>query len=221
MKKLFLTAALFAAPAHAATKEVGPIVQNVVAELTDGATISVDGSVAFTFSVTLGGSRTFANVANQVAGSLYTFLIRQDSTGSRVASFGTLYRHASATAPVLTTTAGALDVLLYVSDGTYMNLVSITKDIGAPVGAPTSLTASTNQVEQCTLGWVDNSTDETRFEVELKNEFDEWQHLAYPVANAVSYVDSGIPSGTYVYRVSALRGATRSALSNEATCTAL
>ena len=65
------------------------------------------------FSVTLGGSVTIANPTNQVAGQSGAITVTQDGSGSRTLSFGTDFDFAGGTAPTLTATAAAIDVLSY------------------------------------------------------------------------------------------------------------
>jgi len=65
------------------------------------------------FSVTLGGSVTIANPTNQVAGQSGAITVTQDGSGSRTLSFGSDFDFAGGTAPTLTATAAAIDVLSY------------------------------------------------------------------------------------------------------------
>lgn len=95
--------------------------------LTDGATISWDASANQVTSVELGGNRTFAAPTNQVAGAVYVLTIKQDSTGSRTATFNSVFKFTSGTAPTLTTTASARDILVFLSDGT--NLYEVGRSI--------------------------------------------------------------------------------------------
>jgi hypothetical protein len=89
-----------------------------VSALTDGATITPDFAVANNFSVTLGGNRTLANPSNLVAGQSGVIKITQDGTGSRTLAFGSYWDFAAGTAPTLTTTANAVDILAYYVDST-------------------------------------------------------------------------------------------------------
>lgn len=91
------------------------------ATLSDGATISWDASVAQSAAVTLGGNRTLANPTNAIGGFTYILKVIQDGTGSRTLSYGANYKWPNGTAPVLSTTAGAYDILGFYYDGTYMN----------------------------------------------------------------------------------------------------
>ena len=82
--------------------------------LTDGATIAVDMSLGNNFSVTLAGNRTLGDPANVTAGQSGVIVVTQDGTGSRTLAYaGTKYKFAGGTAPTLTTTAAAVDVLAY------------------------------------------------------------------------------------------------------------
>ena len=81
--------------------------------LTDGASIATDLSLGNNFSVTLGGNRTLANPTNIVAGQSGIIVLTQDGTGSRTLAYGSYFKFPAGTAPTLTTTAGAVDVLAY------------------------------------------------------------------------------------------------------------
>mgnify|MGYP003339825841 CR=1 FL=1 len=85
----------------------------VPAALTDGATITADFSTANNFTLTLGGNRTLANPTNLTAGQSGVIVITQDGTGSRTLAYGSYWKFPSGTAPTLTTTASAVDVLAY------------------------------------------------------------------------------------------------------------
>lgn len=87
--------------------------RGTVSALTDGATITPDFAAGNNFSVTLGGSRTLANPTSLTAGQSGVIVITQDGTGSRTLAYGSYWKFASGTAPSLTTTASAVDVLAY------------------------------------------------------------------------------------------------------------
>jgi hypothetical protein len=89
--------------------------RGTVVALTDGATITPDFAAGNNFSVTLGGNRTLANPSNLTAGQSGTIVITQDGTGSRTLAYGSNWKFPGGTAPTLTTTANAVDVIaLYV-----------------------------------------------------------------------------------------------------------
>lgn len=87
--------------------------RGTVVSLTDGATITPNFAAGNNFSVTLGGNRTLANPTNQTAGQHGTIVITQDGTGSRTLAYGSNWKFPAGVAPVLTTTANAVDVLAY------------------------------------------------------------------------------------------------------------
>jgi hypothetical protein len=87
--------------------------RGAVSALTDGATITPNFATANNFSVTLGGNRTLANPTNLTAGQSGAITITQDGTGSRTLAYGSNWKFSNGSAPVLTTTANAVDVLVY------------------------------------------------------------------------------------------------------------
>lgn len=87
--------------------------RGAVVALTDGATITPDFAAGNNFSVTLGGSRTLANPTNIVAGQSGVIAVTQDGTGSRTLAFGGYWKFSSGTAPTLTSTASAVDLIAY------------------------------------------------------------------------------------------------------------
>ena len=71
-------------------------------------------------TLTLTGNTTFDAPTHMVDGAFYSLIIIQDGTGSRTASWNTVFKWAAATAPTLTTTASAKDIFVWRSDGTNM-----------------------------------------------------------------------------------------------------
>ena len=84
-----------------------------ITALTDGATITPDFAAANNFSLAIGGNRTLANPTNLTAGQSGAIVITQDGTGSRTLAYGSYFKFSGGTAPTLTTTASAVDVLVY------------------------------------------------------------------------------------------------------------
>ena len=84
-----------------------------ITTLTDAATIAVDFADSNNFSVTLGGGRTLGNPSNLTAGQSGCIWITQDGTGSRTLAYGSQWDFTGGTAPTLTTTAAAVDCLVY------------------------------------------------------------------------------------------------------------
>jgi hypothetical protein len=91
--------------------------RGAVVALTDGTTITADFALANNFSVTLGGNRTLANPTNLTVGQSGVIKVTQDGTGSRTLAYGSNWDFAAGTAPTLTTTANAVDILAYYVDG--------------------------------------------------------------------------------------------------------
>lgn len=87
--------------------------RGAISALTDGATITPDFAVANNFSLTIGGNRTLANPSNLTAGQSGVIVITQDGTGSRTLAYGSYWKFSNGTAPTLTTTASAVDVIAY------------------------------------------------------------------------------------------------------------
>jgi hypothetical protein len=97
-----------------------------VVALTDAATIAVDLSLGNNFSVTLAGNRTLGAPTNVTAGQSGVIVVTQDGTGSRTLAFNSVYKFAGGTAPTLTTTASAVDVLAYyVESATRITVTSL------------------------------------------------------------------------------------------------
>jgi len=98
--------------------------------LTDGATINWNLSTQQVAKVTLAGNRTLNAPSNQQAGAFYSLAIIQDGTGSRTLTFNSAYKFTGATAPTLTTTASAKDIIIFKSDGTNLLEVGRSLNIG-------------------------------------------------------------------------------------------
>ena len=103
--------------------------RGTITALTDGATITPDFAAANNFSVTLGGSRTLANPTNLTAGQSGTIVITQDGTGSRTLAYGSYFKFAGGTAPTLTTTAAAVDVIAYYVESSTRITARILNDV--------------------------------------------------------------------------------------------
>jgi len=86
--------------------------------LTDASTVSWDASANQVTSVTLGGNRTFGAPTNQKDGGVYVLIVIQDGTGSRTITWNAVFKWVQGTAPILTTTASARDIFVFVSNGT-------------------------------------------------------------------------------------------------------
>jgi len=88
--------------------------------LTDAATIAWDASANQVTSVEITASRTMGAPTNQVDGAVYVLMIKQDGTGGFTMSWNSVFKFAGGTAPVVTATASAKDVYVFLSDSTNM-----------------------------------------------------------------------------------------------------
>lgn len=86
---------------------------NPITTLTDAASIAVDFLTGNNFMVTLEDNRTLAAPSNATAGQTGLIYIAQDGTGNRTLGYNTVYKFVSGSVPVLTTTANAMDMLVY------------------------------------------------------------------------------------------------------------
>jgi hypothetical protein len=99
-------------------------------ELTDGANISWDMDSGGFAYVTLGGNRTLDNPSNVSAGGLYRLKVTQDGTGSRTLSYGSNFKFAGGTDPVLSSGAGDVDMLEFIAyDSSTLYLVNFVADL--------------------------------------------------------------------------------------------
>lgn len=94
--------------------------------LTSGTTITPDFNAGFNFSLTLAHNATLANPTNQKPGQSGTIEITQDGTGSRTLAYGTNWKFPGG-APVLSTAAGAIDLLAYVVQASGRITATLTK----------------------------------------------------------------------------------------------
>ena len=79
--------------------------------------------------MTLGGNRTLSNPSNQVPGQTGVILVQQDGTGSRTLAYSSNWKFASGSAPTLTTTANAVDILSYHVADTGFIVATLLKDV--------------------------------------------------------------------------------------------
>lgn len=85
--------------------------------------------------------------------------------------------------------------------------------------APTSLYANGSEPGPQTIGltWTDNSLSEDGFVIQRKLVSEDFADVYTTAAGVTSFVDSGLsPTGSYVYRVRAFKGALGSGYTNEA-----
>ena len=88
-------------------------VKSHITTLTDAASITTDFNTANMFMVTLAGNRTLAAPSNATAGQVGSIYVIQDGTGSRTLSYNTAWKFPAGSVPVATTTASAVDLVVY------------------------------------------------------------------------------------------------------------
>ena len=87
--------------------------------LTSGTSVSWDAGSNQSAVLVLGHNATMGAARNQANGGVYILKVTQN-TAPKTLSWATGYKWPGNTAPVMTATAGAVDVFTFVSDGTYM-----------------------------------------------------------------------------------------------------
>lgn len=105
----------------------------------------------------------------------------------------------------------ALIVAVPGSDSPWSNIATATT---APT-APTNLHATDIAVDTITLGWDDNVTGESGYVLQRKTDTVPWADIATPMADAVTYQDTGLLANTtYYYRIAATNAGGNSSYSN-------
>lgn len=97
--------------------------------LTDAATIAVDLSAGINFSLTMINNRTLGNPTNTKDGQSGIIVFTQDGTGSRTLAYSGNWKFAGGTAPVLTTTIAARDILVYQVISSTVIYANLVKDV--------------------------------------------------------------------------------------------
>lgn len=103
---------------NGAQKQVG-------VDLTDAATVAIDSSLGNSFRLLIGGNRTLGNPTNLTEDQSFDIKIVQGGAGGNTLAYAGLYRFPGGTPPVLSTAAGAVDVLSckFWSDAIYIDAV--------------------------------------------------------------------------------------------------
>jgi len=84
-----------------------------IGTLVDGANIAVDLAAFNNYSVTLNGNRNIDNPTGLVAGQSGVIYLSQNSTGGQAPTWGSYWKFPGNTAPTLTTSASAVDAVVY------------------------------------------------------------------------------------------------------------
>jgi hypothetical protein len=89
----------------------------VVANTSTAYTVDLAGGTLFDLTMT--GTPVVFTFPTATAGRQFTLLLKQDGTGTRLATWPAEVRWAGGTAPTLTSTAAKTDVISFLADGTY------------------------------------------------------------------------------------------------------
>lgn len=85
-------------------------------------TLNWDVDSARIFSVTLSSPNTLLNMPSNLRPGAFIIYVKQDEIGSRSLNFASGIRSARGQAPLLSTNPNAVDILSFVSDGTYLDV---------------------------------------------------------------------------------------------------
>ena len=113
---------------NANTEEIYAIYTNVASGNTDYLYLH---HMARTHMITLAGNiLTSVEQATELqTGSIHTFYIKQDATGSRTIVWGTKFKFVGGSAPTLTGAANSVDILTFMWDGTYFRETGRNMDV--------------------------------------------------------------------------------------------
>lgn len=82
--------------------------------------IQLDATQSNTFELTLTTTATLNNPSGLVSGQTLVIIIKQDGTGNRLLSFGSLFKFTKGVTPTISTTPNAIDVLSCICDGSHL-----------------------------------------------------------------------------------------------------
>lgn len=89
-----------------------------VQALTSGTTIAWNMASGGAATLTLATNATLDAPSNLRNGASYSLTVTQDGTGSRTLAYNSVFKFPGGTDPVLSTAAGSIDILTFLSDGT-------------------------------------------------------------------------------------------------------
>lgn len=101
-----------------AVQKGGTMSSRRLAASTSSSSHTIDWANGNVQQITLNHSVTSLTNSNLTDGTVYTFVLIQDGTGSRTITWPAAFKWTGGAAPTLTTTAGAKDVFTFYSDGT-------------------------------------------------------------------------------------------------------
>jgi hypothetical protein len=115
----FANAVIYTGVVKVVLSSTGTLIASTgILTLTDGATIAYNVALASYATVTLGATGRTLTMSGGVQGQVVVLEVVQDATGSRTVTTWTNVTWAAGTAPTLTTTASATDVLRFTYNAT-------------------------------------------------------------------------------------------------------
>ncbi len=161
---------------------------------------STDG-INFALIATLGANVTTYSDTSLIASTTYYYRVRSVNGDGPSTSFSD-----KAAATTLAPPAGE----------------SPTPTPTPPLVAPSNLTAKAVSTSEINLAWTDNSSNETKFNLQRSTDGINFAVIASPGANVTTYSDKLLAASTrYYYRVRAVNADSASVFSNKASATTL
>lgn len=121
---------------------------------------------------------------------------------------------------VLDVQGDQLDLTFLTDAGEVQDHLTVKKGVGVIPKAPSELVALAASEVQVDLTWMDNSSQETSFEIQRSGDGESWVSVGMVGSDETAYSDANLDSGTlYYYRVRALAAGEDSPFSWEAEAT--
>ncbi|MBC7618007.1 MAG: hypothetical protein H7293_03270 [Candidatus Saccharibacteria bacterium] len=109
--------------------------------LTYAALLSIDATLSNIFRLVLTGNITIQNPTNMTDGMVIGLVLLQDGAGSHTANFGSAYKFAGGTVPILSTSIGAIDYLTFLNTTDGLLLINFSKGFISPTGVLSPITS--------------------------------------------------------------------------------
>lgn len=104
-----------------------PVIKSAITSLIDAANVVWNMNNGIHAAVTITANRTIDNPTNLQAGAVVVLKVVQDGVGAHTLSYGTAFKWAAASAPIVAPGANAVSILTFLSDGT--NLYEMSRSL--------------------------------------------------------------------------------------------
>ena len=91
--------------------------------------VAWDVSSAQIATHTLTENTTISAPSNQVSGTYYTLRVTQHASSAKTLAFNSVFKFPQGQIPVMTTTLSAIDIFVFLSNGTNMECIGISQNI--------------------------------------------------------------------------------------------